>query len=108
METVLVEVEGVLNFRPLTHVHYEIDDLSLTASGLVAGRCLLDQVTISENSAVADARLLGKHERQLNLLLTHFRNRWRNEYLTGIREYQRLSSTKQMRVGLLERLAVCG
>ena len=94
----MVEVEGVLNFRPLTHVHDEIDDLSLTASGL----------TISENSAVADARLLGKRERQRNLLLTHFRNRWRNEYLTVIREYQRLSSTKQMRVGLLERLAVCG
>ena len=46
-------------------------------------------------SAAADARLLGKRERQLNLLLTHFRNRWRNEYLTGIREYQQLSSTKQ-------------
>ena len=72
----------------------EIDYLPLTPSCLVAGRRLLDQVTISDKSAAADARLLGKCERQLNLLLTHFRNRWRNEYLTGIREYQRLSSTK--------------
>ena len=91
----MVEIEGVLNSRPLTYVYDEIDDLPLTPSCLVAGRRLLDQVTISENSAAADARLLGKREGQLNLLLTHFRNRWRNEYLTGIREYQRLSSTKQ-------------
>ena len=95
LETVSVEIEGVLNSRPLTYVYDEIDDLLLTPSCLVAGRRLLDQVTISENSADADARLLGKRERQLNLLFTHFRNRWRNEYLTGIREYQRLSSTKQ-------------
>ena len=72
--TVLVEIEGVLNSRPLTYVYDEIDDLPLTPSCLVAGRRLLDQVIISENSAAADARLLGKRERQLNLLLTHFRN----------------------------------
>ena len=74
LETVLVEIEGVLNSRPLTYVYDEIDDLPLTPSCLVAGRRLLDQVTISENSAAADARLLGKRERQLNLLLTHFCN----------------------------------
>ena len=95
LKTILVEIEGVLNSRPLTYVYDEIDDLPLTPTCLVAERRLLDQVIISENSAAADARFLGKRERQLNLLLTHFRTRWRNEYLTGIREYQRLSSTRK-------------
>ena len=47
LETVLVEIEGVLNSRPLTYVYDEIDDLPLTPSCLVAGRRLLDQVQCS-------------------------------------------------------------
>ena len=98
LETVLVEIEGVLNSRPLTYVYDEIDEPPLTPSSLVAGKRVLDQNTMSENSSTSDAHLLSKRQKHLQLLLTHFRNRWKNEYLTGIREYQQLSSTNDNRM----------
>ena len=98
LETVLAEIEGVLNSRPLTYVYDEIDEPPLTPSSLVFGKRLLDQNPMSENSTASDARLLSKRAKYLQRLLAHFRNRWRNEYLTGIREYQRLSSTNENRM----------
>ena len=86
LETVLIETEGVLNSRPLTYVYDELSEVPLTPSHLVVGRRLLDQ---SPNSNLP-MNTLARHERYLEGLLTHFRNRWKNEYLTGIREYQKL------------------
>ncbi|XP_068674716.1 uncharacterized protein [Montipora capricornis] len=86
LESVLIETEGVLNSRPLTYVYDELTETPLSPSHLVIGRRLLDQspaITVAVNT-------LLRRERYLDGLLTHFRNRWKKEYLTGIREYQKL------------------
>ena len=44
METLLIEIEGVLNSRPLTYCYDELDEPPLTPSSLVIGRRLLDPV----------------------------------------------------------------
>ena len=46
----LVEIEGVLNSRPLTYVYDEIDEPPLTPSSLVVGKRVLDQNNMSENN----------------------------------------------------------
>ena len=84
LESVLIETEGVLNSRPLPYVYEELSEDPLTLSHLVIGRRLLDKPTVSTESL----RTMALLERYLQTLLTHFKNRWRTEYLTGIREYQ--------------------
>lgn len=93
LETVLIETEGVLNSRPLTYVYGELSEGPLTPY-LVIGRRLLDQspvVTETMNTLV-------RRERYLNNLLAHFRNCWKEEYLTGIHEYQKLKGGAPRRV----------
>ena len=94
LETVLIETEGVLNSRPLTYVYDELSEGPLTPSHLVIGRRLLDQSPV----VTAPMSTLARRERYLNNLLAHFRNRWKEEYLTGIREYQKLKKGKPRRV----------
>jgi len=79
LESVLIETEGVLNSRPLTYVYDELTEAPLTPSHLVIGR-------------------LTRRERYLDGLLAHFRNRWKKEYLTGIREYQEIKGGEPRRV----------
>ncbi|KAL9975369.1 hypothetical protein ACROYT_G012524 [Oculina patagonica] len=93
LETVLIETEGVLNSRPLTYVYDELSEGPLTPSHLVIGRRLLDQSPV----VTAPMNTLARRERYLNNLLDHFRNRWKEEYLTGIREYQKLKGGEPRR-----------
>ena len=86
LESALIETEGVLNSRPLTYVYNELSEAPLTPSHLVIGRRLLEQPSATS----VPLSTLARRERYLESLLTHFRNRWRKEYLTGIREYQKL------------------
>ena len=94
LESVLIETEGVLNSRPLTYVYDELSEAPLTPSHLVIGRRLLEQSPYT-NSAM---NTLARRERYLNRLLTHFRSRLKKEYLTGIREYQKLKGREPKRM----------
>ena len=93
LESVLIETEGVLNSRPLTYVYDELTETPLTPSHLVIGRRLLDQ----SPAITVPVSTLPRRERYLDGLLTHFRNRWKKEYLTGIREYQKLKGGEPRR-----------
>ena len=93
LETTLIEIEGVLNSRPLTSVYDEITDQPTTRSCLVIGRRLMSQPDsckpVNEGNK---SGTLSKRARYLERLLEHFRGRWKKEYLTGIREHQRLKT----------------
>ena len=82
MRTILVEVEGVINSRPLTYVHGDTEGISypLTLSHLINGRNLLHlpQYRYLENVSVYET--LSKRARYNRLLLGQFTRRWRNEY----------------------------
>ena len=60
----------------------------------MVGRRLLDQSPV----VTAPVNTLVGRERYLDGLLTHFRSRWKKEYLTGIREYQKLKGGEPRRV----------
>ena len=81
-QTILIQVEGILNSRPLTYVHEEMCE-PLTPSTMCVGRRLLSnpvkQEKKSNDNLVDDAR---RRERK----------RWCKEYLTELREQHKVRS----------------
>ena len=93
VETILVEIEGVLNSRPLTYV--DDSDLTepLTPSHLMYGRNILNRTSsVDKNSETPSNRI--KH---VNKLLDHFWKRFSSEYLCSLRERDRLQRRKNPR-----------
>ena len=91
MRTILVEVEGVINSRPLTYVHDDTEGISypLTPSHLINGRNLLHLPQYRYLEIVSVYETLSKRARYNRLLLGQFTRRWRNEYLLGLMEAYR-------------------
>ena len=86
--TALVEVEMVLNSRPITYVSSDDMDEPLTPSRLLIGRRIMslpDDVTVDEGS---DDKFNSApyRVRHLNKTLNSFWTRWRKEYLLELRE----------------------
>ena len=89
--TVVVEIECVLNSRPLTYVSSEDRVESLTPSHLLTGRRLLsipnESILAEEKSS--DVEILTRRQRYVTSLLSHFWNRWKQEYVVELREHHR-------------------
>ena len=92
-ETVLVEIECVINSHPLTYVHSdEVCEGPLTPSHLVMGRRLLSQAPVvrDETDTPAGNGSLSRRATYLKKLLEHFWKRWSREYLLELREDHRV------------------
>jgi hypothetical protein len=92
--TLVIEVEAILNSRPLTHVSTEELDEPLTPSHLIFGRRLMSSLPNSTIKEIDPEWSLNKQDatkriNHLNKLLDHFWKRWRDEYLLGLRESHR-------------------
>ena len=97
-ETVLIEVEGILNSRPLTYVYEDLEE-PLTPASLCIGRRLLSPVPKSQgSSSCTTVPELSRRQKHLDLVLKHFWNRWRREYLSELREHHLGKKTTQSRV----------
>lgn len=93
--TVLIEVECVLNSRPLTYLYDDEIEEPLTPFHLMIGRRLLSnnmkagkEETQPEDSAT-DVNKIAKY---LKLLQDHFWNRWQKEDVTELRQFHRYAS----------------
>jgi len=104
-QTVIAEVEAMMNDRPLTYVSSARDDPEpLTPSHLLHGRrltslpfCERPEASCSHSNRDDVTRRAQRHAQ----LIDHFWRRWTHEYLTSLREYQRSSGTNHetIRVG---------
>ena len=101
LQTVIVEVEAVLNDRPLTYVSADLRDPEpLTPSHLLCGRrvtslphTIMDDEISDPTYGVASVRETAKRQSQL---IQHFQSRWSKEYLTSLHEHHKTSGkTKQ-------------
>ena len=95
VQTLLSEIEAVLNNRPLCHDYDDDLENVLTPNHLVYGRRL--ESSIENDKGVIeleDSIQLTKREKHLNRLISVFWNVWRKEYLTMIRETHKLSRTR--------------
>ena len=89
LHTALVEVEAILNSRPISYISSEDMDEPLTPSHLLLGHrlCTLPcSVTRSKDPASGGSEDLSRRMQHLNQILEHFWKRWRSEYLMGLRE----------------------
>ena len=84
--TVVVEVEMILNCRPLSYVSGEDTEEPLTPSHLLCGRRLMS-LPDSNTSDTPDYDIdvqpqdLSRRMQHLSNVLNHFWKRWRNKYL---------------------------
>ena len=99
LQTLVVEIEAILNDRPLTYVSSDVrDEEPLTPSHLLYGR----RITSLPNESLDEDELVDpsfneteiqRNAKRLTLLLQHFRRRWRQEYLTSLREFHKNTGT---------------
>ena len=89
--TVVVDIECVLNSRPLTFVHSEDMEEPLTPSHLMLGRrirSIPDDIVIEEEKE-NEVVILSRRHRYISVILSHFWNRWKREYVVELREHHR-------------------
>ena len=103
LSTILVEVEAVINSRPLTYVEDDESGVSyaLTPSQLINGRNLLCTPTENVNEIVSTYEGLSKRGHYHRKLLFHFTNRWKREYLSALLQaYRPRAGSKEPVVNL--------
>ena len=100
LETLVVEIEAVLNDRPLMYTPSELEEMDpLSPAHLVYGRRVtslpyesLDEDELDDPN-FGDSLSIKRRAKQQALTLQHFRSRWRHEYLTSLREYHKTTAT---------------
>ena len=100
----IVEIEAIVNSRPLSYVHPDDLEQPLTPSHLIVGRRLLslpDHLTHLEPLEDEDFELnresLQRRTKHLNNVINHFWKSWSREYLLQLQDthrQQNLSKTK--------------
>ena len=96
LNTLIVEVEAIINARPLTYIADDQDGISgyLSPSHLIYGR----RITAMPNSEIFEVvstyQSLTKKLKYHRHLLNQFTNHWRRDYLLNLRESYTLKVKK--------------
>ena len=90
--TIIKEIEMMLNNRPMTYIYTENDLIEpVTANKLLFRRNLL-YTNIEHFDAKTDETSSTKWCQRINILLKHFWNSWRQEYITELREFNEIKN----------------
>ena len=105
LQTIIVEIEAILNDRPLTYVSPDLKDPEpLTPAHLLYGRRIVSLPhPITEEDEISDPDYSSNSEgkrraRTITVLLNNFWRRWRTEYLTSLREFHRATGNNSQTV----------
>ena len=86
--TTIIDVEGIINSRPLTYVYGDDVEEILTPSHLLLGRRLLSTFEEPfEDGQLVDNVVLTKRMKYLKTLSEHFWKRFSEEYLLELRSH---------------------
>ena len=106
LQTLIVEVEAVLNDRPLTYLSADVTDPEpLTPSHMLYGRRItmlpypVVEDELTDPTFLSSTSLRDKVNRQTQLL-DHFQRRWQREYLTSLREVYKATGTSKQTVNV--------
>ncbi|XP_064082979.1 uncharacterized protein LOC135198993 [Macrobrachium nipponense] len=85
LETILVEIESIINSRPLTYASDEPDSIHyLTPSHFILGRAPHCKSLINVEPCKVTSRDLNEREVVRNQKLEHFWRLWSNNYITNL------------------------
>lgn len=88
METVLVEIEMIINSRPLTYLYDDEEgDEALTPSHMVMGRRLLTDVEKEPSTVVHSSENMNARFKYLQTVINHYWKRFSNEYLLELHQH---------------------
>ena len=89
LQTLIVEVEAVLNNRPIS-IDYDDGEEVLTPNHLLFGRRLpnVNISTMGEEGVINETNFV-KRKKFMGVILDHFWQRWRKEHLAFLRQSQR-------------------
>ena len=101
METVIVEIEGLINSRPLTYLYEDNVDEPLTPSHLISGRNIASH---SEPLVEVDAMDVTNRFKYVRTTIESCWKRFQHEYLTELREHhqhtlRRTNTLNRLKVG---------
>ena len=90
LENMLIEVEGMINNRPLTYQTVDLEEEPLTPNHMIHGHRLAMIGDVKhDNDAAFDDKNVNRRMQFLRAKLAHVWKRWSKEYLVGLREYHR-------------------
>ena len=99
LHTAIVEIESIINSRPLSYISLSDLEEPLTPSHLMIGRRILNLpdnlgylLDPGDEEFTVDPTQLLKRAKYLSNTLNHFWRRWRSEYLVELRESHRQSN----------------
>ena len=101
LNTLLIEIEGIINSRPLTYLFDDSEGVSypLTPSQLVNGRHLSLLPHDNFYEIIGTYESLSRRAKYNRLLLSQFARRWKNEYVLGLVEaFKPKEHTKEPRI----------
>ena len=103
LSTIVVEIEAVVNSRPLCYLYSDEVDEVITPSHLLMGRRLISQPNQVPSEVYDESeKTLSNRMVYMNTLLRHYEKRWKKEYLTELREFQKTNNripAKQIKIG---------
>ncbi|KAL9961132.1 hypothetical protein ACROYT_G030023 [Oculina patagonica] len=88
LQTIMVEIQAIVNARPLTYVYDDEESIStpLTPSHLITGRRITYEPSNQHFQVVSVNQTLTKRAKHHQRLLQQFTKRWQHEYLLSLRE----------------------
>ena len=92
LQTVVTEVEAIINSRPLVPIYDDSLEEAVTRNHLLFGKKLE-----THNMSDVISKINGEPTKRMmyiQLLTSHFWRRWSSEYLTSLRENQRSQNPK--------------
>ena len=108
MHTAIVEIEAIINSRPLSYLHPDGLEQPLAPSHLLVGHRLLslpDHLTYLEPEDDKDFELntesLQRRAKHLNSVLNHFWKRWSREYLLELRDTHHQGNSEKSKNSLV-------
>ena len=97
--TLLTEIECMINNRPLTYQYSDDLEKALTPSHLITGRRLDLLPDLNETELDVENEpsrtLITKRQRHLQKLLKHWWKRWNTDYLINLRDTHNLQSSRK-------------
>ena len=97
----VVEIEGILNCRPITYVYNDEFSEPLTLRHLIYGYRVLSTKSINDQNLLENEQFstshLSKHIKYLTNLLESYWNQWTKKYLSELREQHKTRKNDQIR-----------